>query len=172
MRTPTPNSVVNSRGCLATATTAAQSLTRTTRHGWPSNRMTSPARRREELFMANFLWIEKRRLRCIGGKACFGEHLLIAFVGGVADTHAEFGLERGNGLRGDVGRPVVHVEPRAGIARTGGEPGQPRDEMAALHGALHVDRTLSESRISTPKTRVTSAEMALMTGLAPRRAIA
>src|ERR1017187_4072697 len=69
MRTRTPKSVVNSRGCLVTATTAAQSLTRTTRHGLPSNRMTSPARRRKELFMANFLWIEKRRLRCVGSKA-------------------------------------------------------------------------------------------------------
>src|ERR1017187_4449213 len=75
MRTRTPKSVVNSRGCLVTATTAAQSLTRTTRHGLPSNRMTSPARRRKELFMANCLWIEKRGLRCIGGKAqlfCLG----------------------------------------------------------------------------------------------------
>ncbi len=97
-----------------------------------------------------------------------GEHLLVALVGGVADAHAEFRLEVGNGLGGYVCRPVVDVEARARIARTAGESRHPQEKIAAVH----VSRTLSEIRIRIPKTRVMSAEMALMTGLEPRRAMA
>src|SRR5262249_53567658 len=97
-----------------------------------------------------------------------GQHLLVALVRGVADPYTEFSLKAGNGLRCNVCRPVVHIESRARIARAASESGEPRDEIAALH----VSRTLSEISISTPNTKVISAEIALITGLAPRRAIA
>src|SRR4030095_6256048 len=49
MWTATPKSVVKSRGGRVTATTALESVTRTTRQDWPANRMRSPARRRNRV---------------------------------------------------------------------------------------------------------------------------
>src|SRR5258708_30558587 len=95
------------------------------------------------------------------------EHLSIGFVGGVVDAHAEFRLEVGNGLGRDVCRPVVDVEARPRIARTGSESRHPHQKMTAVH----VSRTLSEIRIRTPKTTVMRAGMALITGADPRRAM-
>ncbi len=98
----------------------------------------------------------------------FGQHLLVAFVGGVTHARSELRLEAGDGLGRHVGRPVIDVQPRAGIARASGEPGDGQQKRAAVH----VSRTRSEMRIRMPNSTVTMEEMALMTGLAPRRAMA
>jgi len=57
MRTCAPKRVVNSRGALVTATTAAQPLTRRTRQGCPSSRMRSPTFNRERLIFMVWLCV-------------------------------------------------------------------------------------------------------------------
>src|SRR5215467_11977637 len=97
-----------------------------------------------------------------------GQHLLVAFIGDVADLHSEFRFELRNGLRRDVARPVVHVQAGTRFRRASGQTREAEKERASIHAS----RTLSEITISTLKKSVTRAEIALMTGLAPRRAIA
>src|SRR5438552_18976644 len=67
MWTRTPKSVVKSRGGRVTATTALESVTRITRHDWPANWITSPARSRKGLsFMGRLLRREQPGLCAIG----------------------------------------------------------------------------------------------------------
>ena len=97
-----------------------------------------------------------------------GQHLLVALVSCVADAHAELGFECRNRFGRYVGRPVVDVEPRTRVARAPGEAGHSEEEGSPVHAS----RTRSEIRMMMPNSTVMSDEMALITGLAPRRAIA
>jgi hypothetical protein len=98
----------------------------------------------------------------------FGQHLLIAFVGAVADADSALALEALDHGRVDVGRPVVDVEAGAGVAGAGERGGSGCEEDAAVHFSCN----LWEMRIRTPNATTMKAETAFTTGLTPRRAMA
>src|SRR5262249_46512626 len=98
-----------------------------------------------------------------------GKHFFVALVDAVANGDAEFALEVGNRVGRDVVRPVVHVQARTPVESATGCSGYCEQKPAPVHGRL---RSRSESRMRTPKKTPIRAEIALMAGLAPRRAVA
>src|SRR5262249_27021850 len=99
-----------------------------------------------------------------------GEQLLVALIDAVADGHSELPLEVRNGIRRDVVRPVVDVQPAAYGARASRDARQAQEEQAAVHCRRLCKR--SETSTSAPKKTTISAEIALIAGFAPRRAVA